>query len=73
MATFKPALVVAAVLGTVLGAGALIVLAVIAFIAIFGGENRRDAALDVLRAIFGSSSTRTSPSCRYRRPALEFR
>jgi hypothetical protein len=51
-ATFKPALVVAAFLGM----GALVVLAIIAFIAIFASEERRESALSVLRAIFGRKS-----------------
>ncbi len=52
VATFKPALVVAAFFGM----GALVVVAIIAFIAIFASEERRESALSVLRAIFGRKS-----------------
>lgn len=52
MATFKPASVVAAFLG----AGAPVVVTIIAFIAIFASEERRKSALSVLRAIFGRRS-----------------
>jgi hypothetical protein len=52
VATFKPALVVAAFFGM----GALVVVAIIAFIAIFASEECRKSARSVPRAIFGRKS-----------------
>lgn len=49
VATFKPALIA----GLFLGTGALVVVTIVAFIAIFASEERRKSALAVLRAIFG--------------------
>jgi glucose uptake protein GlcU len=53
VAVAKPAAVAVIAIGASFGGGGVIVVGVIAGIAIFGSEKRRDRAMDVLKALFG--------------------